>query len=98
MSKPSITQDVVFTKEKGWVCFAEKRNISTDLYNQGLLTPLPPVPGSKQFPDKTAMAIEYVMVIVACCSGQNIPYDDPDSFGQTCLMGLWNLHTKKALV
>ena len=50
MSKPSMTQDVVFTKEKGRVYFTEKHKISTDLYNQGLLTPLQPVPGSKWFP------------------------------------------------
>ena len=43
-SKPGITQDVVFTKEKGRVYFAEMRKISTDLYDQGLLTPLQPVP------------------------------------------------------
>ena len=98
MSKPGITQDVVFTKEKGWVYFAEKHKISTDLYDQGLLMPLPSVPGSKQFPDKVAVAIEYIMVIVARPSGQNITDDDPDSFGHTCLMGLWGLHTKKALV
>ena len=88
----------MFTKEKGQVYFAEKRKISTDLYDQGLLTPLPPVPGSKQFPDKAAMAIEYIMVIVARPSSQNIADDDPDSFGRTCLMGLWGLHTEKALV
>ena len=98
MSKSGITQDMVFTKEKGRVYFTEKHKVSTDLYDQGLLMPLPPVPGSKQFPDKAAMAIEYVMVIVACPSGQNIADDDPDGFGRTCLMGLWGLHTKKALV
>ena len=98
MSKPSITQDVVFTKEKGRAYFAEKRKALTDLYDQGLLSPLPPVPGSKWFPDKEAVAIEYVMVIVACPNSQNIADDDPDGFGHTCLMGLWGLHTEKALV
>ena len=49
MLKPGITQDLVFTKEKGRVYFAEKRKVSTDLYDQGLLMPLPPVPGSKRF-------------------------------------------------
>ena len=97
-SKPGITQDVVFTKEKGWVYFTEECKISTDLYDQGLLTPLQPVPGSKRFPDKAAVAIEYIMVVVACPSGQNITYDDPDSFSHTCLIGLWGLHTEKALV
>ena len=43
------------------------------------------------------MAIVYVMVIVARPSGQNIANNDPDSFGRTCLMGLWGLHTEKAL-
>ena len=98
MSKPSIMQDVVFTKEAGRAYFTEKRKVSTNLYDQGLLSPLPAVPGSKRFPDKEVMAIEYVMVIVAHPSDQNIADDDPNSFGRTCLMGLWGLHTKKALV
>ena len=45
LSKPGITQDVVFTKEAGQRYFPEKHKISTDLYDQGLLTPLPTVPG-----------------------------------------------------
>ena len=73
------------------------RNISTTLYDQGLLTPLPAVPGSQQFPDKEVMAIGYVMVVVACPSSQNVANDDPNRFGRTCLMGLWGLQTKKAL-
>ena len=98
LSKPGITQDVVFTKEVGWRYFAEKCKILTDLYDQGLLMPLPAVPGSKWFPDKEVMAIEYVMVIVVHPSSQNIADDDPDGFGHTCLIGLWGLHTKEALV
>ena len=57
LSKPGITQDVVFTKEAGWTYFAKKCKIPTDLYDQGLLTPLPTVPGSKWFLDKEVMAI-----------------------------------------
>ena len=56
------------------------------------------MPGSKWFPDREVVAIEFVMVIVAHPSGQNIADNDPNSFGHTCLMGLWGLHTKKALV
>ena len=97
LSKPSITQDVVFTIEEGRAYFAEKHKVLTDLYDQGVLMPLPAVPGSKQFPDKEVMAIVYVMVIVACPSGQNIADNDPDGFGHTCLMGLWGLHTEKVL-
>ena len=41
--KPGITQDVVFTKEAGRKYFAEECKISTDLYDQGLLMPLPAV-------------------------------------------------------
>ena len=59
--------------------------------------PLPASPGSKRFPDKEVVAIVYVMVIVACPSGQNIADNDPDSFGCMCLMGLWGLHTEKVL-
>ena len=97
LSKPSITQDVVFMPEAGWAYFAKKRKVPTELYDQGLLMPLPVVPGSKRFPDKEVMAIVYVMVIVAHPSGQNIADDDPNSFGCTCLMGLWGLHTEKVL-
>ena len=59
--------------------------------------PLPTVPSSKWFPDKEVMVIVYIMVIVAHPSSQNIADDDPDGFGRTCLMGLWGLHTDKAL-
>ena len=97
LSKPGITQDVVFTIEEGWAYFAKKRKVPTDLYDQGVLTPLPVVPGSKQFPDKEVMAIVSVMVIVARPKGQNIADNDPDGFGHKCLMGLWGLHTEKAL-
>ena len=95
--KPGITRDVVFTTEAGRAYFAKKHKVLTDLYNQGLLTPLPAVPGSKWFPDKEVMAIIYVMVIVACPSSQNIADDDPNGFGRMCLMGLWGLHKEKVL-
>ena len=97
LSKPGITQDVVFTVEGGWAYFAKKCKVPLDLYNQGVLTPLPAVPGSKQFPDKEVMAIIYVMVIMAHPNGQNIADNNPDSFGHMCLMGLWGLHTEKVL-
>ena len=97
LAKPNITQDVVFTIEEGWAYFTKKHKVPTDLYDQGMLTPLPAVPGSKRFLDKEVVAIVYIMVIVACPSGQNIADNDPDSFGHTCLMGLWGLHTEKVL-
>ena len=77
--------------------FAEKCKVPTDLYDQGLLMPLPVVAGSKRFPDKEVMTIVYVMVIVARPSSQNIADDDPNSFGCMCLMGLWGLHTEKVM-
>ena len=86
----------MFTKEVGRKYFAGC-NISTTLYDQGLLTPLPAVPGSHQFLDKEVVAIGYVMVVVVHPSGQNVADDDPDGFGRTCLMGLWGLYTEKAL-
>ena len=49
--KPDITQDVVFMKEAGHAYF-KRCNILTALYDQGLLTPLPAVPGSQRFQDK----------------------------------------------
>ena len=97
LSKPGITQDVVFTVEQGRVYFAQMHKVSTNLYDQGVLTPLPAAPGSKRFPDKEVMAVIYTMVIVAHPSSQNIADDDPDGFGRMCLMGLWGLHTEKAL-
>ena len=59
LSKPGITQDMVFTKEAGRRYFTEKRKVPTDLYDQGLLTPLPAVPGSKRFPDREVMAVRH---------------------------------------
>ena len=97
LSKPSIMQDVVFTVERGWTYFAEKHKVPLGLYDQGVPMPLPAVPGSKRFPDKKAVAIVYIMVIVAHPNGQNIADNDPNSFGHTCLMGLWGLHTEKVL-
>ena len=97
LSKPGITQDVVFMPEAGRTYFAEKRKVPTDLYDQGLLTPLPAVPGSKRFPDKEVVAIAYIMVIVARPNGQNIANNDLDGFGRMCLMGLGGLHTEKVL-
>ena len=97
LSEPGITQDVVFMPEAGRAYFTKKRKVPTDLYDQGLLTPLPAVPGSKRFLDKEVAAIAYIMVIVAHPSSQNIADDNPDSFGRTCLMGLWGLHTEKVL-
>ena len=95
--KPGIMQDVVFTVEKGRAYFAQMRKVLTDLYDQGVLTPLPASPGSKRFLDKEVMAVVYIMVIVARPSGQNIANNDPDGFGRMCLMGLWGLHTEKVL-
>ena len=97
LAKPGIMQDVVFTVEKGRAYFAEMCKVLTDLYDQGVLTPLPVSPGSKRFPDKEVVAIVYVMLIVAHPSGQNIADNDPDSLGCMCLMGLWGLHTEKVL-
>ena len=96
LSKPGITQHVVFMKEVGREYFAGN-NIPTTLYNQGLLTPLPAVPGSRRFLDREVVAIVYVMVIVARPISQNIADDNHDGFGHTCLMGILGLHTEKAL-
>ena len=73
LSKPGITQDVVFMPEAGQAYFAEKCKVPTDLYDQGLLMPLPAVPGSKRFPDKEVIAIIYVMVIVAVPVAKILP-------------------------
>ena len=77
--------------------FDEMRRVPLDLYDQGVLTPLPASPGSKWFPDREVIAVIYIIVIVAHPSGQNIADNDPNGFGRTCLMGLWGLHTEKVL-
>ena len=96
LAQPGIAQDVVFMKEVGHLYF-KNCGISTTLYDQGMLTPLPTMPGSQRFPDRGVVAVMYIMVIVAYPNGHNITEDDPDGFGCTCLMGLWGLHTEKAL-
>ena len=98
LAKPGITQDVVFTVEKRRVYFNEMCKVPTDLYDQGVLTPLPASPSSKRFPDRKVVAVVYIMVIVARPSSQNIADNDPDGFGHTCLIGLWDLHTEKVLL
>ena len=97
LARPGITHDVVFTVEKGQKYFAKTRRVLFNLYDQGVLTPLPASPGSKWFLDKEVVAVVYIMVIVARPSGQNIADNNPGGFGRTCLMGLWDLHTEKAL-
>ena len=97
LARPGITHDVVFTVEKGRKYFAKTHRVLLDLYDQGVLTPLPTSPGLDWFLDKEVIAVVYIMVIVACPSCQNIADNDPDGFGRTCLMGLWDLHTEKAL-
>ena len=57
--KPSITQDVVFTKEAGYEYFKKCTKSRLILYDQGQLIPLPAVPGSKRFPDKKVLGILY---------------------------------------
>ena len=57
LAKPGIMQDLVFTVEKGWAYFAQMRKVPTDLYDQGVLTPLPASPGSKWFLDKEVVAV-----------------------------------------
>ena len=97
LARPGITQDVVFTVEKGQKYFAKMHRVPLDLYDQGVLTPLPASPSSKWFPDREVVAVIYIMVILARPSSQNIADNDPDSFGCTCLMGLWGFHTEKVL-
>ena len=97
LARPSITQDVVFTVEKGQKYFAEMRRVLLNLYDQGVLTPLLTSPSSKWFPDREDIAVVHIMVIVACPSSQNTADNDPNGFGRTCLKGLWGLHAEKAL-
>ena len=97
LARPNIMQDVVFTVEKRRVYFAETCRVPTDLSDQGVLTPLPASPSSKWFLEREVIAVVYVMVIVAHPSSQNIADNNPEGFGRMCLMGLWGLHTEKAL-
>ena len=90
-----IAHGVVFTKAAGCQYFVD-HNISPTLYNQGLLKPLPQS-SSQCFLEKEVIGISHIMVIVVHRNGQNITDDNPNGFGHTCLMGLWGLHTEKAL-
>ena len=77
LAKPGIMQDVVFTVEKGRAYFTKTCKVLTDLYDQGVLTPLPASPGSKRFLDKEVMAVIYVMVIVARPAAKALPTMTP---------------------
>ena len=96
LSKPGIISDMVFTRESGYEYF-QGCNIPLGLYDQGLLKPLPQLACSQWFPEKGVIGIRYIMVIVTRPNGHNITDDNPNGFGHTCLMGLWGLHTEKAV-
>ena len=80
LAKPGIMHDVVFSKDGGQKYFKD-RGISVELYEQGLLKPLPQSTSSQWFLEKEVLGIECIMVVVACPIGKNITDDDPDGFG-----------------
>ena len=96
--KPGITQDVVFTIEVGRAYLAKKRKVLTNLYDQGVLTPLPAVPGSKQFSGQGGHGYHLRYGNRGSSQhGQNIANNNPDGFGRMCLDGtLGFTHRKSA--
>ena len=87
----TITSHVVFSKEEGREVL--KQNGVTD---DGWKTNLP-CTTSGRFPDRENIPIERVMMGVRRPNGVLVNDDDKDGFGCTCLLGLWGLHSKRAL-
>ena len=91
-----ITSRVVFEKADGKEYLKGQGVKSFSRYNDGWKTPLPRTT-TGQFPDRANTAIEKVMLVYKRPNGAVVHDDDADGFGRTCLMGLWGLHSERAL-
>ena len=91
-----ITSRVVFGKADGKEYLKGQGVKSFSHYNDGWKTPLPRTT-TGQFPDRANTAIEKVMLVYKRPNGAVVHDDDADGFGRTCLMGLWGLHSERAL-
>ena len=91
-----ITSRVVFEKADGKEYLKGQGVKSFTCYNDGWKTPLPRTTTGR-FPDRANTAIEKVMLVYKCPNGAVVRDNDTDGFGRTCLMGLWGLHSERAL-
>ena len=92
----SITSHVVFEKAEGKEYLKGQGVKSFTRYNDGWKIPLPRTTTGR-FPDRANTAIEKVMLVYKRPNGVVVRDDDADGFGCTCLMGLWGLHSERAL-
>ena len=92
-----ITSRVVFNQEGGrW--YLQQRGVKDlTLYNNGCKLVLPRMV-SGRFRDGTNTSIERVMMVYRRPNGVIVKDDDKDGFGHTCLLGLWGLHSERALI
>ena len=91
-----ITSRVVFGKAEGKEYLKGQGVKSFTHYSDGWKTPLPRTTTGR-FPDRANTAIEKVMLVYKRPNGAVVRDDDADGFGRTCLMGLWGLHSERAL-
>ena len=91
-----ITSRVVFGKAEGKEHLKGVGVKNFSRYNDGWKTPLPRTTTGR-FPDGANTAIERVMMVYRRPNGAVVRDDDADGFGRTCLMGLWGLHSERAL-
>ena len=92
-----ITSRVVFDQEGGRQYLEQKGVKDLTLYDNGWKIVLPRTV-SGRFPDRTNTAIERVMMVYRRPNGVIVRDDDKDGFGRTCLLGLWGLHSERALI
>ena len=91
-----ITSHVVFGKAEGKEYLKGQGVKNFSRYNDGWKTPLPRT-NTGRFPDRANTTIERVMLVYRRPNGAVVRDDDADGFGRTCLMGLWGLHSERAL-
>ena len=96
MKTSGITSRVVFGKAEGKEHLKGLGVKNFSRYNDGWKTTLPRTTTGR-FPDGANTAIERVMMVYRRPNGAVVRDDDADGFGRTCLMGLWGLHSERAL-
>ena len=92
-----ITSRVVFNQEGGRRYLQQRGVKDLTLYNNGWKLVLPRTL-SGRFRDGTNTSIERVMMVYRRPNGVIVKDDDRDGFGRTCLLGLWGLHSERALI
>ena len=94
---PGITQRIVFDLERGRKYLEQKGVKDFTEYDNGWKIPLP-CTLSVRFPDGTNTVIKRVMMVYRRPNSVIVKDDDKDGFGHTCLLGLWGLHSERALI